>query len=258
MEIVVKKIRDDIYLLDEDHEATGYLVVGEDKALVIDTMNAHCNLKATVRSLTDKPLMVVNSHGHPDHIFGNMYFEEAYMNPEDTELSRMFLDTDAFREYIEERGQVMPPFKDIRGGDVIDLGGKTLEVYDIPGHTKGSILLLLKEDRILFVGDSINHHLWLQLDGCPPVSEYVKTLESLMFLEDKADILLHGHAGREDDISLMSCILNGLREIAEGKTGNDLPYEYFGGIARQHPFAVMKDKNYSSSEHVICYREDNV
>lgn len=258
MEIVIKKIRDDIYLMDEDHEATGYLVVGRDRALVIDTMNAHCDLRAAVRSVTDKPVTVVNTHGHPDHIFGNMYFEEAYMNPADTELSRMFLDTDAFREYLEERGQVMPPFKDIRGGDVIDLGGKTIEVYDIPGHTQGSILLLLKEDRILFAGDSINHHLWLQLDGCPPVSEYVKTLESFMFLEKEADILLHGHAGREDDISLMSCLLEGLREIAEGRTENDLPYEYFGGVARQHPFEVMPGREYSSSEHVICYREDNV
>ncbi|MCR5528463.1 MAG: MBL fold metallo-hydrolase [Saccharofermentans sp.] len=258
MEIFVKKIRDGIFLLDEDHEATGYLIEGEDKALVIDTMNAHCDLKATVRSLTDKPLMVVNTHGHGDHIFGNMYFDEAYMNPADTDLSRMFLDTDDFREYIKERGQVMPPFKDIRGGDVIDLGGRTLEVYDVPGHTKGSIFLLLREDRILFAGDSVNHHLWLQLDGCPPVSEYVKTLESLMFLEKEADILLHGHADKEDDISLMSFLLEGLREITEGKTEDDLPYEYFGGIASQHPFAVMKDKEYSSSEHVICYRKDNV
>ena len=79
-----------------------------------------------------------------------------------------------------------------------------------------------------------------------------------MFLEKEADILLHGHADKEDDISLMSCLLEGLREITEGKTEDDLPYEYFGGIASQHPFAVMKDKEYSSSEHVICYRKDNV
>jgi glyoxylase-like metal-dependent hydrolase (beta-lactamase superfamily II) len=35
-------------------------------------------------------------------------------------------------------------FKEIKGGDVIDLGGKTLEVYDLPGHTAGEIVLLLK------------------------------------------------------------------------------------------------------------------
>jgi glyoxylase-like metal-dependent hydrolase (beta-lactamase superfamily II) len=257
-EIYIRKIRDGIYLLDEDHEATGYLVVGNDKALVIDTMNSHCDLKATVRSLTDKPLMVVNTHGHPDHIFGNMYFNEAYMNPLDTELAKMFIDQEAFQDLLKIKGKTMPPFKNICGGDVIDLGGRTIEVYDIPGHTKGSILLLLKEDRILFVGDSINHHLWLQLDGCPRVSEYMKNLEGLMFLQDKADILLHGHGKEEDDISLMSCLLQGLRDICDGKTKDDQPYTYFGGIAKQHHFSCYKDKHYQQDEHVICYREDNI
>ena len=55
----------------------------------------------------------------------------------------------------------MPPFEPIRGGEVIDLGGLHLEVIELPGHTPGGILLLLKEDRILFTGDSINH-----ISGC--------------------------------------------------------------------------------------------
>ena len=36
---------------------------------------------------------------------------------------------------------------------------------------------MLKEDRILFTGDSINHHLWMQLDGCPSMGDYVKELD---------------------------------------------------------------------------------
>jgi len=38
-ELFIKEVRSGIYLLDEGHEATGYLVVGEEKACVIDTMN---------------------------------------------------------------------------------------------------------------------------------------------------------------------------------------------------------------------------
>ena len=256
--INIIKITEDIYLLDEDNEATGYLVVGRHKALLIDTMNAHNDLKAVVRTITDKPVMVVNTHGHGDHIFGNMFFDEAYISPEDIPLAKMFTDQAAFEELLKKNGKTMPPFKDIRGGDVIDLGGRTADVYDIPGHTPGSILLHLKEERILFVGDSINHHLWLQLDGCSPVSEYLKTLEDLLFLQDRADIILHGHAQSPDDISLMKCLVRGLREICDGKTDNDLPYEYFGGTARMHPFECIPGKNYSMQDHAIIYREDNV
>ena len=74
-ELFIKEIRSGIYLMDEAHEATGYLVVGKDRACVIDTMNGYNNLYQAVRKLTEKPLIVINTHGHPDHILGNVYFD---------------------------------------------------------------------------------------------------------------------------------------------------------------------------------------
>ena len=67
-QLYIKQLADDLYLMDEAHEATGYLVIGREKACVIDTMNGYCDLKKEVRKITDKPLIVVNTHGHPDHI----------------------------------------------------------------------------------------------------------------------------------------------------------------------------------------------
>ncbi len=253
-ELYLKQLKPYLYLMDEAHEATGYIVVGEEKVCVIDTMNGYNDLKKIVRSITDKPIIVVNTHGHPDHIFGNVYFDEAYMNPKDLDLAESFLNDPKFVEECEKYGATMPPFKPIKGGDVIDLGGKTLEVYDIPGHTMGGILLLLKEDRILFTGDSINHHLWMQLDGCLPMDEFVKELDKVMFLEDKADFILHGHARDYDDISLMRCLRQGAQEICDGKTENDLPYNWFGGVAKQHPFKLLEGKQYQQADSVICYR----
>ena len=71
-ELFVKQLRPDIYLMDEGHEATGYIVIGDEKVCVIDTMNGYNNLKDVVRNITDKPIIVINTHGHPDHIFGNI------------------------------------------------------------------------------------------------------------------------------------------------------------------------------------------
>ena len=113
---------------------------------------------------------------------------------------------------------------------------------------------MLKEDRILFTGDSINHHLWMQLDGCPSMGDYVKELDKVMFLEKEADFILHGHATDFDDISLMRCLRSGAVEICEGKTENDLPYQWFGGEAKQHPFKLEEGKTYQQLESVICYR----
>ena len=257
-ELYIREVRPGVFLMDEAHEATGFLVVGTERACVIDTMNGYNDLYEAVRKITDKPLTVINTHGHPDHIFGNMYFQEAWMHPADFELARMFTEDPEFRKMLEEKKRSFPPFREIRPGDTVDLGGRTLEVIALPGHTPGGILLLLREDRILFTGDSVNHHLWMQLDGALPMDRFLEELDKVMFLEDRADIILHGHAHDEDDISLLRCLRRGVEEICEGRTGPDKPYHWFGGTALQHPFQCDPGKHYQQEDHVICYRADNV
>ena len=257
-ELFVREVLPGIWLMDEAHEATGYLVVGQEKACVIDTMNGYNDLYAAVRKITDLPLVVVNTHGHPDHIFGNVYFDHAYMHPADLPMARMFTENPEFIAVCEQNDLRMPPFSDIREGDVIDLGGRRLEVYELPGHTPGGILLLLKEDRILFTGDSVNHHLWMQLDGCLSLRDFVGKLDRIMFLEQEADSILHGHARDLDDISLLRCMRDGIREICDGFTDKDLPYHYFGGEACQHPYECLPGRRYQQPDHVICYSPDNI
>ena len=253
-ELYIQQLKPGLYLMDEAHEATGYLVVGEKAACLIDTMNGYNDLYQAVRAITDRPVTVVNTHGHPDHIFGNVYFEEAFLHPRDMELAASFAGSQEFLDFCREKGVSMPPFRPIQDGDRIDLGGRTLVVYDLPGHTPGGILLLLKEDRILFTGDSVNQHLWMQLDGCMDLEAYGAELDKILFLENEADWILHGHSRGFDDISLLRCLRQGVREICEGQTENDTPYPWFGGVGRQHPFRLEAGKTYQQPESVICYR----
>ena len=101
--LFIKEVMPGIFLMDEAHEATGYLVIGNERACVIDTMNGYNDLYQAVRELTRKPLTVVNTHGHPDHIFGNMFFQEAYLHPADRELARMFIEDREYRKMLEAR-----------------------------------------------------------------------------------------------------------------------------------------------------------
>lgn len=255
VKLEIKEVRKGIYLLDEGHMSTGFLVVGEKKACLIDTMNGLSNLAEVTKSLTDKPVMVVNTHGHPDHIYGNVYFEKAYIHPADKDMALEFAAMPDYAEILKSRGGVFPPLEDINEGDVIDLGGRTLRIYLLPGHTPGGILLLCPEERILFTGDSINHHLWMMVPGALPIPELIKNIERLLFLEKEADVILHGHAHDFDDISLMRALLEGAKEITEGKTEQDTPYKWFGGEDLYHPFKVDETKAFQQQDHGICYKK---
>ena len=239
------KINDHIYLMDDNHEGTGYLVIGDKKALVIDTMNGCADVKAIVRKYTDLPLIVVNTHGHPDHMHGNIYFDEVYLCPDDADVYMEFTDDPEIRKIKEETGLKMPDVKDIKDGDKIDLGSLHLDVIALPGHTPGSILLLLKEDRILFTGDAVNHHLWMQLHHSTSLKMCRDSMERVLYLEKEADRILHGHTivpdgckdidSIFDDISLIRHDMEAIDEILSGNTKGDEDYKWFGGVGKTHP-----------------------
>ena len=58
-ELFIKQLRPYLYIMDEAHEATGYIVVGNEKVCVIDTMNGYNDLHKVVHDITDKPIVVV-------------------------------------------------------------------------------------------------------------------------------------------------------------------------------------------------------
>ena len=82
----IVRINEDIILIDDAGDSTCYLVTGKERALLIDTANGQENLGEIVGELTELPVTVVNTHGHIDHIYGNVFFEEAWMHPADFRL----------------------------------------------------------------------------------------------------------------------------------------------------------------------------
>jgi glyoxylase-like metal-dependent hydrolase (beta-lactamase superfamily II) len=137
-------------------------------------------------------------------------------------------------------------------GQVFDLGGRKLEVIDLKGHTPGSVGLLDREDRILYSGDGLNTHLWMQLDHSLPLRELESTILRL-----KADFgcafdhILTGHAKDLRSAELVDQLLKGCREILAGSAREDQPYHYFGGECLQHPITDVPGE-------VIVYRADNL
>lgn len=74
------KLAENIFHIYEPGNVYTTLIIGEEKALLIDTGYGFGDLAGFVRTLTDKPLEVVLTHGHTDHCGGNSQFPIVYMN----------------------------------------------------------------------------------------------------------------------------------------------------------------------------------
>ena len=118
-----------------------YVLEGNDRALVIDAGTYMPHLDKAVAALTDKPVTLVITHAHGDHIGGVPCFPEVWMHPADTVLTRNIRGYDGEIKFLSD-------------GEVIDLGGRRVEVLHTPGHTFGSITLFDKERRYGFSGDA--------------------------------------------------------------------------------------------------------
>ncbi|MBN2588997.1 MAG: MBL fold metallo-hydrolase [Sedimentisphaerales bacterium] len=157
-----------------------YLVVGNEKALLIDTGNPGFISPEEIKALTSLPLLVVNTHAHPDHSGSNNAFAEVYVHEADLE---------SCKRYSGSNVKLIP----IKDGYIFDLGGKKIEVIEVRGHTPGSICLLDAQDKVLFGGDTANTETWAQISNVP-LETYKKSMERLQEkYKGKYDRLLPGH-----------------------------------------------------------------
>ena len=229
-------VNDHVWLLDDHGDAACYVVAGTRKAAVIDTSIGLSNIREVAESLTSLPLTCINTHGHWDHMGGNWSFEKAYMNLADLPIAEEEFTAPEVQEGIKQFGVSYPPFEQLTDGQVFDLGDVELEVIFLPGHTPGEIVLLDRHDRILFSGDGILEHLWLQLEESLPVKTQISGMERLLPLRDQFDTILHGHCRQPSGAELFDSLLDALRELEAGETTGDIDYEWHGNVSKAHPY----------------------
>lgn len=131
-----------------------YLVVGKKKALLIDLSNnikwadnaAESLRKLVAERSEGKELIVTFTHNHGDHI-GMLH---AYTSDPSVKFA---LPENDFRMLLDKFPADQCSF--FNGGYVFDLGGKAVEVIDVPGHTNGSVAFYIKGRNIMFTGDAI-------------------------------------------------------------------------------------------------------
>lgn len=241
---IYRKINDNLYVVAEVHKPypanevnnpihtqTMGFVIGTQKAAVIDTGLGLADLRKYLEQFTDKPIIVLNTHGHIDHVGANQLFDMCYIAQEDEKsmlsakreervnsYPNMFMVGET--EMIEFAKRSMVPdgpikYSFIRDGDKIDLGGVELEVVAFPGHSPGSVAFLDRRDGVAFTGDSILFR--IGLGNRANVPAYLAAAKNFAEKSKGIETIINGHQWApmnrydiQEEIELAQGIVDGI------------------------------------------------
>ncbi|MBQ7613699.1 MAG: MBL fold metallo-hydrolase [Butyrivibrio sp.] len=193
----------------EDGFVRFFLVEGDEKAAMIDS-GVNCpNALEMAKELTDKPVILINTHGDGDHTSGTNGFSHIYIHPSDfekCEVNTRYPGTE---------------LKEIKDGDVIDLGNRPLKIIHIPGHTSGSVAVLDVKKRALFAGDSVQKgHIFMFGNKREP-ENYEASLEKLASFESEYDLIYASH----DECILPKEYVEKVKEAWKLVNSGEVPFE---------------------------------
>ena len=205
-----------------------YLLEGDDRALLIDAGAWMPHLAQTVAKLTDKPVSLVLTHGHGDHVGGAITFPEVWIHPADTVMIGQGARAYGIKVNL------------LSDGDIIDLGGRQIEVLATPGHTSGSVSFFDKERGYGFSGDAFGSTNLLLFTNSFKL--LVNTLDRTIgyMKANDINILYPGHYHGDnpetlqrllDEKRMSQEVLSGKRTGVKEESGNGLnSYIYDNGV----------------------------
>ncbi|MBT8110280.1 MAG: MBL fold metallo-hydrolase [Gammaproteobacteria bacterium] len=241
-------------------EVISYLIVGSESAVLFDTGNGIGNIRSIVDQLTDRPVRVLNSHSHFDHIGGNYQFDEVLSVATEFSVSRsrgiksdellLEVSPEALCKNlpvgVTEENHETRPFSisgTIADGDVLDIGGRNLEVLQVPGHTDDAIALLDRDAGFLWSGDSFYEGpIWLFFPETDLVA-YQKSVARLASLVPGLKAVFPAHNTPRADPALLTQLRENLDRVL---AGNVVPVPVSDGNVefRFEGFSLLMRENY--------------
>lgn len=268
---ISSKISNNTTCISDYTGASCFLIEGEKAAALIDTGAGLGDLKSFVHRLTNKPIIVILTHGHVDHLGGAGEFETVYIGSEDITLAKQN-DTKEFKFFGARQNNpiicqnltaedmcspVHTDFLPLSAHQAFDLGGIELETIPVPGHTKGFTMVLNITERFIIWGDGCNPLVFLCEEESTSVKEYRDSLLFLKNYENRYDrcCVSHGHIYAEKSL------LDGIIKVCDELLLGDSDEEEFESMGRKFLLAHAVDSNMVRKDGGlgnILYRKDKL
>ena len=191
-----------------DFSVNSFVIFDETKECIIVDPGCispaeHEELNGFINDNELKPVKLVNTHCHVDHVAGVNYVKQTYNIP-----FYAHKDDNSNLEDAERAGQLYgmridaPPKVDVylNHGDVVEFGNSKIDVLHLPGHSKGSVALSAKEDKFVVVGDVLFNGSVGRTDlNGGSLDELMNSIKNVLFkLED--DVVVYSGHGPETTI----------------------------------------------------------
>ena len=251
----VYKLTDNTYAIYEPNqwqEAISYLLIGTEKAMLIDSLQGIGDLKTVIDQLTDLPIIVINTHSHYDHVSGNYQFDTIYGLDEPYTaanalghghadyINNMTKDTflktppDIFSfEFYQSKAYQIDKF--VKDGDIINLGEREIKLVRTPGHSPDSLILVDKANRMMMTGDSFYPAPIYLYSETSSFADFFMSAQIMFSYRDDVDFLLPGH----NETMLPAASLNKLRMATLDIINPITPFEQ-DGMTRIYSFENFK------------------
>ena len=266
----IKDLGENIFSIFEIVGVGEHLIIGEDKALLIDTGYGYGNLRKEIKKICNKPLIVVNSHAHVDHCFGNSQFEKVFISKEDMpvfQTDELQKQKNIMKKYGVKVAPMLrfvflygklkkKPFYNTSVEKMPDnmsfeLGNREIGFMVFPGHTKGSMIALDQKAKTIFAGDAVNPGVFLFFDKELRLEEYARKLEELSQLTGYEKVII-SHSVAPLPFAFIKWYADFLRRVTlENSVKTDFPNE--GRTVLQY---TEHDEGYG--ECSVFYCEENL
>jgi glyoxylase-like metal-dependent hydrolase (beta-lactamase superfamily II) len=214
-------------------DVKAYLVLGNDRALLVDSTVGFGNIKSVVDDFTSGPVTLVNTHGHLDHIGNNWRFDDVRVHSADAarvqagvtnEHLQRFLTPEAFSRNpppgFDPATYYTPgvePTGTVDDGDIFDLGNRQLRVLHTPGHTPGCISLVDEASGSLICGDMVHKGAMFAHYPDGNAHDYRDSVHRLSALVPGLRAVYPGHSVYPIEPSTVTDVANAFDEIWDGR-----------------------------------------